>query len=209
MTRPTRRTPLLLAAAFMLAAAAPSMAARGSRDDWQQPGRVVADLGLKDGSVVADVGCGSGYFVFRLARAVGAGGKVYAQEISDRHVRSLKDRIARDKVGNVEAVKGEATRTGLPDAALDAALVVNVYHHVAEKDRPGLTADIARALKPGGYLYLVDWRVDATIDYDRDCRIPKDDLVKVMAGAGLALDAEFHYLPQQVFLRFRKPPAAK
>ena len=180
-----------------------------ARDEWQQPDRVVADLNLRDGDVVADVGCGHGYFVPRLAKAVG-GGTVYAEEISDKAIRGLKQRIEKDPaLANVKVVKGEAEHTALPDAALDAALVVNVYHHVPEKHRAGLTADVVRALKPGGAVFLIDWRVDAKVKWDKDCRIPRNDFIAMMTKAGLTLDAEFHYLPHQVFLRFRKPLAAE
>ena len=85
-----RRPLILLAAAIALATTVPAGAARSSRDQWQQPDRVVADLGLTDGSVVADVGCGRGYFVFRLAKAVGKTGTVYAEDISEKALKGLK-----------------------------------------------------------------------------------------------------------------------
>jgi len=200
-----RRPLILLAAAIALATTVPAGAARSSRDQWQQPDRVVADLGLTDGSVVADVGCGRGYFVFRLAKAVGKTGTVYAEDISEKALKGLKSQADRDGAANVQVVLGEPTDTHLPDAALDAALIVNVYHHVPEKDRPGLTADIVRALKPGGYLFIIDWQLDAKIPYDKGRRIPKDQLIRYGTDAGLVLDAEFLYLEHQVFLRLRKP----
>ncbi|MBL7141116.1 MAG: class I SAM-dependent methyltransferase [Planctomycetes bacterium] len=199
----------LAALALSLAAAVPSLAAepRGDRDRdaWQQPDRVVADLGLADGAVVADVGCGSGYFTFRLAKAVGLTGKVYAEDIAEKALAALKARVDREGVTNVEVVKGEATSTHLPEAAMDAAVIVDVIHHVPKEQRPGLMADVVRAVKPGGFVYLVDWRADAKIKHDLDRRIPRDDLLETMTGAGLVLDAEYHYLEHQVFFRFRKP----
>lgn len=196
----------LLLVPVLVAATAPAMA----RDEWQQPDRVVADLNLRDGAVVADVGCGSGYFIARLAKAVGKTGTVWAEDVSDRALKRLRQRAEKNAaLANVKVVKGEAEATGLPDAAVDAALFVNVYHHVPEKHRAGLTSDVVRALKPGGYVFLIDWRVDAKVKWDKDCRIPRDDLIAMMTEAGLTLDAEFLYLPHQVFLRFRKAPAAK
>jgi predicted methyltransferase len=197
-------------ATLVLAVLAASTAMAAGRDDWQQPDRVVADLGLREGSVVADVGCGGGYFISRLAKAVGKTGTVWAEDVSERSLRGLKQRVEKDAdLANVKVVKGEAESTGLPDAALDAAIVVNVYHHVPKQNRAGLTADVVRALKPGGCVFLIDWRVDATIKHDQGRRIPRDDLIAMMTAAGLELDAEFLYLPHQVFLRFRKAPAAK
>jgi len=198
--------PLVLLA---LATVAPAAKRGGSRDAWQQPARVVTDLNLPEGAAVGDVGCGSGYFVLRLAKAVGPKGKVYAEEIAEKALRGLRGQVAREKTDNVTFVIGEDESTHLPEAALDAAIVVNVLHHVPAQHRKGLIKDVARALKPGGYLYIIDWRVDATIQHDIGRRIPRADLLSYPAEAGLALDAEFLYLEHQLFLRFRKPAAAK
>jgi len=179
------------------------------RDKWQQPQRVMVDLGLKDGSQVADIGCGNGYFTFRLARAVGEKGKVFATEISKGALKNVSTRAAKEKVKNIQTVLSEPTKTGLDAESVDAAVICNVLHHVPKKLRAALVKDIAQALKPGGAFFIIDWRVDAKVKYDKDRRIPQTDLVKLASDAGLTLDAEFHYLPHQVFLRLRKPTKPK
>ncbi|HUU89829.1 MAG TPA: class I SAM-dependent methyltransferase [Phycisphaerae bacterium] len=198
---------ILLAIALATTVCAAAEKKGESRDTWQQPDRVVKDLGLKPGEVVADIGCGSGYFTFRLAKAVGADGKVYAEDISDKALKSLKDRVERDKLTNIAVVKGDATDIKIPAAACDAAILVNVLHHVPKENRLGLTKDVARALKPGGRLFIIDWQVDAKIKHDLNRRIPKDQLLALGKDAGLVLDSEFDYLEHQVFFRFTKPPA--
>lgn len=205
---PTRRTLVAVMSALLcvsLCGAAPSRSARASRGKWQQAERVVKDLNLDAGASVADIGCGSGFFTFHLARAVGDSGKVYATEISDKALRAVRDRVAKGKIANVTPVKSDATDTKLRPAGLDAAFICNVLHHVPAKDRAALVKDIARAIKPGGRFFLIDWRVDAKVRHDKDRRIPRADLVKLAKGAGLELDAEFFYLEHQVFLRFVKP----
>jgi len=177
---------------------------RDSRDTWQQPDRVIDDLNLSPGQRVADIGCGGGYFVFRMAKAVAAEGKVYGTEISEKALKSVKDRVERDKLTQIEPVLSGPTDTKLPDACLDAALICNVLHHVPKDQRAALVKDIARSLKPGASLSIVDWRVDAKIDHDKDRRIPRDEFLQLAKDAGLTLDAEFHYLVHQVFLRLRK-----
>jgi len=191
-------------------AAAVSLAAekkQDSRDTWQQPDRVVKDLELKRGETIADIGCGTGYFTFRLAKAVGPEGKVYAEDISEKALKSVSDRVAREKLANIAVVKGDATDIKIPDAACDAAIVVNVLHHVPEDKRLGLMKDTVRAMKPGGRLFLIDWRVDAKIRHDLNRRIPKDQLLALGKDAGLTLETEHDYLVHQVFLCFRKSPA--
>jgi len=182
---------------------------RSGRDSWQQPDRVVKELGLKPGDTVADVGCGRGYFTFRLAKAVGPDGKVYAEDISDKVLKPVRDRAERENLTNVAVVKGDATDIKIPDAACDAAILVNVLHHVPKQNRLGLTRDIVRCLRPGGCLFIIDWRVDAKVRWDKDCRIPKDELLKLVKDAGLTLETEYDYLVHQVFFRCCKPAPAK
>ena len=182
---------------------------RDSRDQWQQRDRVVADLGLKDGSRIADIGCGRGYFTFHLAKAVGKKGKVFATEISSGALKAVSERVKKENLANVEPVLSNPTDTKLATDSLDAAFICNVYHHVSKEHRAALSRDIVRALKPGGSLFIVDWRVDAKIKYDIGRRIPRDDLVKFAKDAGLTLDAEFYYLEHQVYLRCRKPDKPK
>ena len=199
----------LTLAAVLPAALCPGAAKKLRRDDWQQAARVVADLGLKPGSIIADVGCGRGYFTFQLAKAVGAGGKVFAEDVDAKALKSIEDRIAKDNLANIVVVKGVDADTKLQDESLDAALFANVFHHVPKQHRPGLAKDVVRALKPGGYFFLIDWTFDAKVTHDKVRRIPRDDLLKLGAEAGLKLDAEFLYLEHQVFLRFRKPTTPK
>lgn len=183
--------------------------AADSRDAWQQPDRVVADMNLRPGAVVADVGAGRGYFTFRLAQAVGPQGKVWATDIDSKALQTIAERSARDAIKNVETVLGEPADTKLAPASVDAVLLCDVLHHVPADTRPALLKSIAQAIKPGGMMYLIDWRVDAAISYDQGRRIPRETLVALMTDAGLVLDAEYYYLVHQVFMRFRKPDQSK
>jgi len=199
-----RRFLILLAGAVCctLCVAAPKK--KENRDEWQQPARVVEDLGLKTGSRIADIGCGRGYFTFRLGKAVGATGKVYATEISTKALKAVSDRVAKEKLTNIETVLSDPTDTKLADESVDSVVIVNVLHHVPKDKRAPLVKDIVESIRPGGYLFIVDWRLKAKIKHDIGRRIPRDDLVKLATDTGLKLDAEFHYLVHQVFLRFRK-----
>ena len=186
--------------------AAGASQAQGARDEWQQPDRVVTDLNLKSGASVADVGCGTGYFTFRLAKAVGGSGKVFATDIDVKALKSVSQRAEKEHLGQIEAVLSEPTETKLKAGSVDAALLSDVLHHVPAEQRLPLVRSIVQALKPGGVLFIIDWRKSHEVKQDPyDRLIPLEDLVKLGKDAGLTLDAEFHYLKLQVFLRFRKP----
>jgi len=175
------------------------------RDKWQQPARVVADLGLQEGATVADVGCGSGYFTFRLSHAVGEKGKIFATEINAKSLKAVTDRAKKNKITNIQTILSEPTKTKLTPESVDLATIINVLHHVPKEHRVTLVKDIVAAIKPGGTFFIIEWRMKANIKHDKNRRIPRADLVKLAEGAGLKLDAEFFYLTNQVFLRFNKP----
>ncbi len=183
-----------------------SKAAGEDRDQWQQPARVMADLGLRRGSTVADIGCGSGYFTLRLAKAVGPTGKVFAVDPSADALNALRGQIERDHLGNVEVVASEPVDTKLPSARCDCALFCDVLHEVPQDQRAPLVGDTVRTMKKGGFLFVIDYRKSHEVKFDPyEKLIPRENLVRYGTDAGLVLDAEFHYLKYQVFLRFRKP----
>lgn len=175
------------------------------RNDWQQPDRVMSDLGMKPGTRVADIGCGDGYFALRLARAVGQQGVVFAVDINARALTVLRKEAENQLLTNVVIVVSEPTDTKLASECVDVVLVCDVLHEVPESQRLPLVKDAVRALKPGGFFYLLDYRKSKDVKFDPyEKLIPRDDLVKICTDVGLRLDAEFHYLKYQVFFRFQK-----
>jgi len=123
------------------------------RDEWQRPGEVMDALGVKSGHRVADIGCGYGYFTFRLAARVGAEGKVYAVDIDSEAVDKVRRRKEVEKLEQVEPIHGESADPRLPKD-LDAVLIVDTYHEFRDYDR--MMQAVFRALKPGGRLALID-----------------------------------------------------
>jgi ubiquinone/menaquinone biosynthesis C-methylase UbiE len=177
-----------------------------NRNDWQQPDRVVSDLGMKPGTRVADIGCGEGYFALRLAKSVGEQGLVFAVDIDAPTLDVLKKQAEREHLTNVVVVVSEPTDTKLQPECVGVLLVCDVLHEVPEAQRLPLLKSAVRALKPGGFLYLIDWRKSRDVRFDPyEKLIPRDDLVRICTDAGLDLDGEFHYLKYQVFFRFQKP----
>ncbi len=125
-----------------------------ARDAWQRPEAVMDTLGIKSGSAVADVGAGGGYFTFHLAQRVGPKGRVYAEDILEEEVNKIRERAAKEKLPQIEAVLGAKDDPKLPEASLDAVLIVNAYHEMREHD--AMLRAVFRALKPGGLLAIID-----------------------------------------------------
>lgn len=126
------------------------------RDAWQKPDQIMDALGIADGSGVADIGAGAGWFTIRLARRVGPNGKVYAQDVQRQMLEAIRRRVAKEGLQNVETRLGEGSNPKLPTGALDAVLVVDVYPEV--EDRVTFLRNVAASLKPNGRIGIVNYK---------------------------------------------------
>ena len=125
------------------------------RDEYQKPDDVVQQMALKPGDVVCEVGAGTGYFTPFLSKAVGEGGKVYAEDPQAEFLELLKQKKDAQNLRNVEIVRGTYTDTNLPDRVCDVTFVLDTYHHF-EWPKPMLDA-MKNDTKPAGRLVVVDW----------------------------------------------------
>jgi ubiquinone/menaquinone biosynthesis C-methylase UbiE len=173
-----------------------------SRDEWQQPERVIAALGIRSGDRVADLGAGSGYFTLRLAPAVGPDGRVYAVDVDEEMNEYLRQRVAQEGLANVDVILGRFEDPLLPDGGVDLVLIVDTYHHL--EDRPAYFRNLRRDLASGGRV--------AVIDYDGrkgwfvrllGHTTPREELLREMAEAGYEVAEEFDFIDRQSFVIFR------
>ncbi|RYG41214.1 class I SAM-dependent methyltransferase, partial [bacterium] len=127
---------------------------RPERDAEEAPRRLLATLGLRPGMTIADVGAGSGYLTFPMARAVGKNGKVYAVDIQPEMLTIIRNRAKRAKIANVTTVLGTEDDPRLPAGSTDLMLLVDVYHELGRPYEMG--RNMVRGLKRGGKLVLVE-----------------------------------------------------
>ena len=165
-----------------------------ARDAWQHPDDVLAALALSPRMTVAAVGAGTGYFTVRLARAVPAGA-VIATDIEPDMVRYLTDRARREHLANVRTVLGAADDPRLEPASVDRILVVDVWHHIA--DRAAYARGLAKALRPGGQIAIVDFTQTATHGPPRAHRLLPEVILADLAAAGLDAALSVVQLPDQ------------
>ncbi len=130
----------------------PIWASEDERRSADETGQVFKLLGIRPGLRVADIGAGSGYYTMALARAVGAKGEVFAQDITPAYLVKLRVRTAR--LANVRVGLGEAHDPRLPAGALDAAVLIHMYHEIAQPY--ALLYNLAAAMKPDGLVGIVD-----------------------------------------------------
>jgi len=181
------------------------------RDSWQRPTEVMDALGVRPGSVVADVGAGTGYFTFHLAGRVGPRGKVYAEDVRDQDLAKVRERAKKEGLAQIEILLGTQSDPRLPPGSLDAILVVNAYHEMKEYD--AMLQGIVRALKPGGLLAIIDHETkpgEPRSTYLEHHRIPQELVREDAAHNGLHfLREEKGFEPEKsehwFFLIFERP----
>ena len=132
----------------------PAAKSEKSKERAESVRAIFSHLGLGKGSAVADIGAGGGQDTWVFANLVGETGTVFSQEVVEGKVESLKKEAKKKELSQVRAVRGRSDDPGLPAASVDLAFSHYVYHHFA-KPREMLRG-IWRALKPGGYLVVVD-----------------------------------------------------
>ena len=177
------------------------------RDQWQKPDQIMDTLGIADGSVVADLGAGGGWFTLRLARRVGPNGRVYAEDIQRQMLEALGRRVQRENLSNVIPVLGTATDPRLPPG-LDAVLIVDAYH---EMDDPvTLLRNVSSSLKPHGRLGVVDFNPGAGgPGPSPDRRVDPESVINAAAAAGFHLIAREAVVPFQFLLVFGRSAGAR
>jgi arsenite methyltransferase len=171
------------------------------RDAYQKPQEVIRALNIKEGEVIADLGAGSGYFTFRLARAAGEKGRVYAVDVSPDMILHLNRRIHDLKARNVATILCAPDDPLLADSSVDRFFICDTWHHIAGHAK--YLALLKRALKPGGQVIMIDFKKAQTpVGPPLEMRIDRADLVKEMVTNGFALAEEHTFLEQQYFLVF-------
>lgn len=176
---------------------------RPTREIEERTDLFIERLELEPDDVVADIGAGTGYFSFPVARRV-PDGRVLAVDIQPEMLAIIEQRKVELAIDNVEAVRGTATDPGLPPEAVDLIFIVDAYHEFANPYEMGRA--IFTALKPGGRLVLLEYRAeDPAVPIRALHKMTEAQARAEMEVLGLEWVRTDGYLPQQHVLIFRKP----
>lgn len=169
------------------------------REEKLQINRVMDILRIKEGSRVADIGAGSGWFTVRAARRVGARGEVYAVEINEEYLKHITERAAKENLSNIRTILGKEDDPLLPKGSVDAVLILKTYHEIAEPIR--LMRALRRSLSAGALVGIID-RNGAGDDHGLDER----KAIRELERAGFALVEQYDFVKpdgMDYFLVFR------
>jgi ubiquinone/menaquinone biosynthesis C-methylase UbiE len=171
------------------------------RDAYQKPQEVLAALNIRPGEVIADIGAGSGYFTFPLARRVGESGKVYAVDVSPDMILQINRRIRDLRSTNVVSVLSDADDPLLPSASVDRFFFCDSWHHI--ENQPKYLSQIKKLLKPRGEIVMIDFhKKELPVGPPLRMKIAREDLIRQMNDNGFRLTREHTFLPYQYFLVF-------
>ncbi len=163
------------------------------------PSLVIAQTGLVKGGVVADLGCGSGFYVLPAAQMVGAEGVVYGVDVQAAKLEATSSIAKQMGYKNVKIVHADLSKPllELEEHSCDLVVIGNILHEISVPDK--LLANAYRLLKPEGKILVVEWKKEGTpFGPAIDRRISQQQLEVMLMRAGLRkeqdLEADgYHY----------------
>ena len=177
---------------------------RPEREEEERTDLLIEALKFREGEVVADIGCGSGFISRKIAAKIGASGVIYGVEIQQEMLDLLMKRMAMFRIGTVRPVLGTITDPKLPPAACDTMILVDVYH---EFDFPyEMIENMIAGLKPGGRFVFVEYRKeDPQVPIKEVHKMSEAQVKKEMtAHPQLAYAETIATLPRQHIIVFKK-----
>jgi ubiquinone/menaquinone biosynthesis C-methylase UbiE len=172
------------------------------RDARQKPEELVRAMQLQPGMVVADIGTGAGYMLPFLSRAVGAKGRVLAEDIQDDFLAKARAKAGSENLANVSFVKGGETDPMLPESGVDVALALDSYHHYDYPEK--MLAGIRKGLKPGGRLVIVEYyKREGAMANGRaleHIRLDAPDVIKEIEANGFHLESQREHIKDSQYM---------
>lgn len=176
---------------------------RPAREREERTDLLLQKLALNTTDHVADLGAGTGYFSFPIARQVPAG-KVLAVDIEPEMLRLIAQRKSDENVENIDTLLASETHPNIPRGSVDLVLLVDAYHEFSHPRE--VMNGVVEGLKPGGRVVLVEYRgEDRTVPIKRLHKMTQQQARKEMTEVGLQWLRTDHYLPQQHVMIFTRP----
>jgi ubiquinone/menaquinone biosynthesis C-methylase UbiE len=174
--------------------------------DLIDPGTLWAALNLPRGTTFLDLGCGQGNYALAAADLIGPAGVVYAVDLWDEGIAALRERAAREGRGNLKALVAEAGQVPIERLSVDVGFMATVLHDLVEAGTAaGALAELARVLKPGGRLAIVEFeKIDGPPGPPRHIRLDPAEVEALVAPCGFARQRTVKLGPYNYLIMFVK-----
>jgi len=174
---------------------------RDNREQEERCSLMLANLGLKQGLTICDMGCGNGFHTLQLAKMTGDSGHVYGVDIQPEMLQLLNKRADEQGIKNISPVLGAYTDPRLPKGKIDLILLVDVYHEFSHPEQ--MLAAMRESLSPEGICVLVEFRTeDPNVPIKPEHKMTKAQIMKEWPPSGFKLVREFDGLPWQHMMFF-------
>lgn len=175
---------------------------RPEREAEENVSLLLNNMKIKDTDVIADIGAGSGYHVFRIAPRV-PNGKVLAVDIQEEMLETIYNRKNKGKIKNIELILGSEKSVNIPENTVDKVLLVDVYHEFSFPYE--MMHSIKKALRPEGQIFLIEYRAeDIFVPIKEVHKMSERQAVKEMKAVGFKFKKNISNLPWQHCLVFEK-----
>ena len=176
---------------------------RPERIKEERTDKLLKALPIQPGMTVVDLGAGSGYFSFPLAKLVGPNGKILAVDIQKEMLALIRERMRKRKVTNIEPIMGTISDPKLPEGAVDLILMVDVYHEFSHPYE--MVEAMVRSLKVGGKLVFVEYRLeDPDVPIKLVHKMTQKQVKREMSVHALKHSKTLDSLPWQHIIIFEK-----
>jgi ubiquinone/menaquinone biosynthesis C-methylase UbiE len=175
---------------------------RSSREKEENTSKLIKNMNIKTTDVIADIGAGSGYHVFKMA-PLNYKGAVYAVDIQPEMLNAILRNPKFEKYTNIKLVQGDEKSVNLPENTFDKVLMVDVYHEFSYPKE--MILSIRKALKSDGKIYLIEYRMeDSSVPIKIIHKMSEEQAIKELEAAGFKLDKNIDNLPWQHCMVFSK-----
>jgi ubiquinone/menaquinone biosynthesis C-methylase UbiE len=174
---------------------------RTAREKEEKTTQLLSNMHIDASDVIADIGAGSGYHVFRMAR-ITTKGLIYAVDIQPEMLIAMNSKIADSAIENVETILGGEQSVNLPESSIDKVLMVDVYHEFSYPLE--MLTSIKNALKPEGRIFLIEYRgEDISVPIKTIHKMTEKQAEKEFEAAGFVLEKNIDNLPWQHCMIFK------
>lgn len=174
---------------------------RDNRERQERCSLMLANLGLKPGMTVCDMGCGNGFYSLPIAKILGPRGLVVGVDVQPEMLGFLRNRAESEGIENLVPILGSYHNPRLPPGTIDLVLMVDVYHEFSHPQQ--MLAAIRKSLKPDGLVVLVEYREeDPKVPIKPLHKMSKAQVNKELTANGFKLAKEFDKLPWQHMMFF-------
>ncbi|MEE2991260.1 MAG: class I SAM-dependent methyltransferase [Planctomycetota bacterium] len=174
---------------------------RNTREREERCSLMLANLGIKPGMTVCDMGCGNGFHTLKMAKMTGPTGSVLAVDVQPEMLKLLRERSEKEGIENITPILGSFHHPRLPANSVDMILLVDVYHEFSHPVT--MLKGMRDSLRPEGVIVLVEFRAeDPKVPIKLLHKMSKEQILKELPANGFKLVKDYDKLPWQHMMFF-------